>query len=49
LVKLDEGLMITARLTDPGNPPVEISMPVEMVIHWVRQDGGNHGMIVYGY
>jgi len=34
LVKLDEGLMITARLTDPGNPPVEISMPVEMVIHW---------------
>ena len=40
--------MVTAQLTDLGGQPVEIGMPVEMVTRRVRQDGGKHGIIVYG-
>jgi hypothetical protein len=49
LVKLDEGPMITAQLTDLGEQPVEIGMPVEMVTRRIRQDGDERGMLVYGY
>ena len=49
LVKLSEGPMITAQLTDPGNQPVEIGMPVEMVTRNLRSDGDERGIIVYGY
>lgn len=49
LVKLEEGPMITAQLTDLGDNPVEIGMPVEMVTRRLRQDGDERGMIVYGY
>lgn len=48
LVKLDEGPMITAQLTDLGDK-VEIGMPVEMVTRKMRDDGDERGMIVYGY
>lgn len=48
LVKLDEGPMVTAQLTDidPGN--ISVGMPVEMVTRKVRQEG-ERGIIVYGY
>lgn len=51
LVKLEEGPLITAQLTDLGNQPVEIGMPVEMVTRKLREDGenGERGIIVYGY
>lgn len=49
LVKLDEGPMITAQLTDVDNNAVEIGMPVEMVTRKLRSDGDERGMIVYGY
>lgn len=49
LVKLDEGPMITAQLTDLGEEPVAIGMPVEMVTRRLRQDGDERGIIVYGY
>jgi len=49
VVALDEGPMVTAQLTDLGDQPVEIGMPVEMVTRRVRQDGDKRGMIVYGY
>jgi uncharacterized OB-fold protein len=49
LVKLEEGPMITAQLTDLGDALVEIGMPVEMVTRRLRQDGDERGMIVYGY
>jgi len=49
LVKLNEGPVITAQLTDLGNQPVEIGMPVEMVTRKLRNDGDERGMIVYGY
>jgi len=47
LVKLDEGPMLTAQLTDLDGEP-EIGMRVEMVTRKLRTDG-EEGMIVYGY
>ena len=49
LVKLEEGPLVTAQLTDLGNQPVEIGMPVEMVTRRLRQDGDERGMLIYGY
>jgi uncharacterized OB-fold protein len=49
LVKLDEGPLVTAQLTDLGKDPVEIGMPVEMVTRKIRSDGDKRGMLVYGY
>ncbi|OGO25066.1 MAG: transcriptional regulator [Chloroflexi bacterium RBG_16_51_16] len=49
LVKLDEGPIVTAQLTDQGEQPTEIGMPVEMVTRKMRDDGDERGMIVYGY
>jgi uncharacterized protein len=48
LVRLQEGPMVTAQLTDLGDQPVEIGMPVEMVTRRLRSDG-ERGMLVYGY
>ena len=47
LVKLEEGPMVAAQLTDVEREKVEIGMPVEMVTRRLREDGSN-GMIVYG-
>ena len=49
LVKLEEGPLVTAQLTDLGEQPVEIGMPVEMVTRKMRNDGDERGIIVYGY
>ena len=49
LVKLDEGPMVTAQLTDVDQEAVQIGMPVEMVTRKMRDDGDERGMIVYGY
>ncbi len=49
LVKLDEGPMVTAQLTDLDEAPVKIGMPVEMVTRKMRNDGDERGVIVYGY
>lgn len=46
LVKLDEGPIVTAQLTDLDGP-VEIGMPVEMVVRKLRTDG-DQGIIIYG-
>ena len=48
IVKLDEGPMVTAQLTDVDNDKVQIGMPVEMVTRKLREDGPR-GMLVYGY
>ena len=48
LVKLDEGPMITAQLTDVNSDEVFIGMPVEMVTRKLTEDG-DEGQIVYGY
>ncbi len=49
LIKLDEGPIVTAQLTDLGEEKVEIGMPVEMVTRKLRSDGDERGMLVYGY
>ncbi len=49
LVKLEEGPMVTAQLTDIDNSAVKIGMPVEMVTRKMRDDGNERGVIVYGY
>lgn len=49
LIKLEEGPLVTAQLTDVGDQPVEIGTPVEMVTRRLRQDGDERGMIIYGY
>ena len=48
LVKLEEGPVLTAQLTDLGDQEPEIGMPVEMVTRQLRTEG-DQGMIVYGY
>lgn len=48
LVKLEEGPIITAQLTDIDPDEVAIGMPLEMVTRKLRTDG-DEGMIVYGY
>lgn len=49
LVKLEEGPIVTAQLTDVDNGQVQIGQPVEMVTRKLRQDGDERGLIVYGY
>ena len=48
LIKLVEGPLVTAQLTDVDNDKVQIGMPVEMVTRKLREDG-DRGMLVYGY
>lgn len=49
LIKLVEGPIVTAQLTDLGDQAPEIGMPVEMVTRKIREDGSERGMIIYGY
>jgi uncharacterized OB-fold protein len=49
LIKLEEGPVVTAQLTDLGDQEVQIGMPVEMVTRKLRSDGDERGMLVYGY
>jgi len=49
LIRLDEGPIVTAQLTDLGEGDVQIGMPVEMVTRKLRSDGDERGMLVYGY
>ena len=48
LVKLEEGPLVTAQLTDVAPHEVKIGMPVEMVTRKIREFGED-GVIVYGY
>jgi uncharacterized OB-fold protein len=48
LVKLAEGPLITAQLTDVDTDEVSIGMPVEMVTRKLSQEG-EEGQILYGY
>ncbi|MFN8477433.1 MAG: Zn-ribbon domain-containing OB-fold protein [Kouleothrix sp.] len=48
MVKLAEGPMITAQLTDCDPEQITIDLPVEMVTRRLR-DLGPDGLLVYGY
>lgn len=49
LIKLEEGPLVTAQLTDLEGGKVEIGTPVEMVTRKLRSDGDERGLLVYGY
>jgi uncharacterized OB-fold protein len=49
LVKLEEGPLVTAQLTDLEEGRLEIGTPVEMVTRRLRSDGDERGLLVYGY
>jgi len=48
LIKLEEGPLITAQLTDIDRDAIQIGMPVEMITR-ALQSSGERGAIVYGY
>jgi uncharacterized OB-fold protein len=48
LVRLKEGPLVTAQLTDIDIADVRIGLPVEMVTRVLREEGDD-GMIIYGY
>ena len=48
LVKLDEGPLVAAQLTDVDPDEVRIGMPVEMVTRKIREEGSD-GLILYNY
>lgn len=48
LIRMDEGPLLTAQLTDVDHDQVTIGMRVEMVTRKIREDG-NEGQIIYGY
>jgi hypothetical protein len=48
LVKLDEGPMITAQITDLDDQPLAIGDRVEMVTRKLTTEG-KRGVIIYGY
>ena len=48
LIRLEEGPLITAQLTDVDNGKISIGDPVEMVTRKLSEDG-NRGLIAYGY
>ena len=48
LVDLEEGVRITAQLTDVQPKDVHIGMPLEMVVRQISEDGPK-GPILYGY
>jgi hypothetical protein len=49
MVKLEEGPLITAQLTDLGEQKAQIGMPVEMVTRLLRSATDERGMLIYGY
>jgi uncharacterized OB-fold protein len=48
LVRLEEGPLVTAQLTDVEHDEVEIGMEVEMVTRRIREES-EEGLIIYGY
>jgi len=48
LVRLAEGPLVAAQLTDVEPEAVSVGMPVEMVTRRLREDGPQ-GIVVYGY
>jgi len=48
LIKLEEGPLVTAQLTDVEPDEVTIGMPVEMVTRKLCEDG-DEGLISYSY
>jgi uncharacterized OB-fold protein len=48
MIRLDEGPLVEAMLTDVNEDELEIGMRVEMVTRRIREDG-DRGILIYGY
>ncbi len=48
-IRLEEGPLITAQLTDFGNKEPEIGAAVEMVTRMIKEVAGERSLFVYGY
>jgi uncharacterized OB-fold protein len=49
MIKLDEGPLVEAMLTDVNEDELEIGMRMEMVTRKIRSEDGDRGLLVYGY
>src|SRR5512136_1951210 len=49
LIKLEEGSLVTAQLTDLGSQPVEIGMAVELLTPRLPPDSAERRMLIYGH
>lgn len=49
MVKLQEGPLVEAMLTDVNEDDLEIGIPMEMVTRKIREEDGERGLLVYGY
>lgn len=49
MIKLDEGPLVEAMLTDVNADELEIGMKMEMVTRKIREEEGERGLLVYGY
>src|SRR5215212_3899323 len=49
MIKLEEGPMVEAQLTDVNDEDLEIGMQMEMVTRKLRELEGDRGLLVYGY
>jgi uncharacterized protein len=49
MIKLDEGPMVEAMLTDVEEEELQIGLRMEMVTRKLREEDGERGLIVYGY
>ena len=48
LIQLEEGPLVTARLTDVDYKDVDFGMKVEFVTRLIKKDG-ERGLLIYGY
>lgn len=48
MVKLDEGPLVEAMLTDVNEDELAIGMRMEMVTRKIREEEGERGLLVYG-
>ncbi|MCC7163194.1 MAG: Zn-ribbon domain-containing OB-fold protein [Anaerolineae bacterium] len=49
MVKLDEGPLVEAMLTDVNEDELAIGMRMEMVTRKIREEDGERGLLIYGY
>ena len=49
MIELEEGMKVTAQLTDVEPDDVSSGMEVEMVTRRLQEKGGEQGYLVYGY
>lgn len=49
MVKLDQGPLVEAMLTDVNEQDLVIGMRMEMVTRKIREEEGERGLLVYGY